>query len=437
MVEYLRALYNLFKDVPAHRGTYTEFSGSKIFPKKFCSIRWLENSDIAQRAIEILPDVILYVNSVKGDKKRRPSSSSFKIVAENITDPLLTAELEFLISLTSEVEPFLREYQTDDPMIPFLHTDITTVMKSVMSRFVRPDILSATPIMRIDLNDAKNILPVNKIDLGYGTRRALRNKNLVEKIPDSSILKFCRDCFASLKILASKLLEKSPAAYPMVKALTCFDPSIAANDNCRKLRIRKLLTTLEEHRHISSLLADQAEKQFHLICSESALQEELKAFSCHTQRVDQFWSHLFKRYTNTDAIQSVMEMVMIFFHGNSNVERGFSVNKECVVDNMKEETLIAQRLVYDGVMDHGKDIGNMDISKSLIHSYKNARSRLTEETKKREREDLENKVHKSKKRKLYLEKKELEFKIAKIKENATKEVEALTEEINSLNNTKL
>ncbi|GBM25014.1 hypothetical protein AVEN_50353-1 [Araneus ventricosus] len=144
------------------------------------------------------------------------------------------------------------------------------------------------------------------------------------------------------------------------------------------------------------------------------------------------WSHLFKRCPNTDAINSVMELVMIFFYGNSNVERGFSVNKESVVENMKEETLIAQRLVYDAVMDHGKYVGSIDISKSLIHSYKNARTLLTEETKKREREKLENKVCESKKKKL-----DLEAKIAKVKQNATKEVEALTEEINSLNNIKL
>ncbi|GBN04523.1 hypothetical protein AVEN_135895-1 [Araneus ventricosus] len=89
---------------------------------------------------------------------------------------------------------------------------------------------------------------------------------------------------------------------------------------------------------------------------------------------------------------------------------------------MKEETLIAQRLVYDAVMDHSKDVGSIDISKSLIHSYKNARSHLTEETKKREREEQENKVRESKKKKLDLERK-LDL--------------ALTEEINSLNNTKL
>ncbi|GBM48027.1 hypothetical protein AVEN_34357-1 [Araneus ventricosus] len=150
-----------------------------------------------------------------------------------------------------------------------------------------------------------------------------------------------------------------------------------------------------------------------------------------------FWSRLFKRCPNTDDINSVTELVMIFFYGNSNAKGGFSVNKECVVENMKEETFIAQRLVYDAVMDHGKDVRSIDIRKSLIHSYKNARSRLTKETKKREKEELENKVRESKKKKLDLERKELEAKIAKVKQNATKEVEVSTEEINSLNNTKL
>ena len=36
---------------------------------------------------------------------------------------------------------------------------------------------------------------------------------------------------------------------------------------------------------------------------------------------------------------------MILSHGNANVERGFSVNSEYLVENMKNETLIAQRLI--------------------------------------------------------------------------------------------
>ncbi|KAJ8896754.1 hypothetical protein PR048_002099 [Dryococelus australis] len=70
-----------------------------------------------------------------------------------------------------------------------------------------------------------------------------------------------------------------------------------------------------------------------------------------------------------------MKIVMILSHGNSNVERGFSVNSECLIDNMKNETLVAQRMY--------------NISKSLLLSYRNAQVRLTEETEKCQKEAKE------------------------------------------------
>ena len=37
------------------------------------------------------------------------------------------------------------------------------------------------------------------------------------------------------------------------------------------------------------------------------------------------------------------------YHGQSDIERGFSVNKDIATANMKEETIVAYRKVYDGV----------------------------------------------------------------------------------------
>lgn len=54
LTRLLRAVYNLFKDVPARRGVYTRLTNSDIFPLKCCSVRWLENSVVAQEAIDIL-----------------------------------------------------------------------------------------------------------------------------------------------------------------------------------------------------------------------------------------------------------------------------------------------------------------------------------------------------------------------------------------------
>ena len=119
---YMRALYNLFKDIPAHRALYVQYSGSNIFPLKFCSIRWLENCTVAQRAI----DVISHIKKLKVCSKIRLNQCvKNKIIVKYIKDPLLCAKLAFFKFLASDVEPFLREFQSDTPLVPFLHSALS------------------------------------------------------------------------------------------------------------------------------------------------------------------------------------------------------------------------------------------------------------------------------------------------------------------------
>ena len=64
--DFLRALYYLFKDFPSRRADYMHHTGSSMFPLKFCSIRWLENSKVIERALKMLPHLKTYVDAVMG-----------------------------------------------------------------------------------------------------------------------------------------------------------------------------------------------------------------------------------------------------------------------------------------------------------------------------------------------------------------------------------
>ena len=48
-----------------------------------------------------------------------------------------------------------------------------------------------------------------------------------------------------------------------------------------------------------------------------------------------------------------VKKLLILSHGNATMERGFSINKECLVVNQMETSLVAQRLVYETVMEVG------------------------------------------------------------------------------------
>jgi len=50
IIEFLRAVYNTFKNVLARRSDDTKCSGSCKLPLKFCLVRWLQNIQVVERA---------------------------------------------------------------------------------------------------------------------------------------------------------------------------------------------------------------------------------------------------------------------------------------------------------------------------------------------------------------------------------------------------
>ena len=48
------------------------------------------------------------------------------------------------------------------------------------------------------------------------------------------------------------------------------------------------------------------------------------------------------------------------------VEGGFSINKDLLVNNMLEETVVAQRVVFDAIWNAGMEISSIDITPKMV-----------------------------------------------------------------------
>ena len=71
----LQALYNLFPNSPAKRGNYTKIIGSKVFPLLFSGTRWIDDKKVADRALEIWPNITRIVSkTLKEPKSQVPTS---------------------------------------------------------------------------------------------------------------------------------------------------------------------------------------------------------------------------------------------------------------------------------------------------------------------------------------------------------------------------
>ena len=83
----------------------------------------------------------------------------------------------FNISFAKEVTAFLLKYQTEKPVLPFLAKDLFGLIKYIMTRFIKADVMSkatsVTKLMSIDVNDKKNHLHYSNIDIGFTTERLI------------------------------------------------------------------------------------------------------------------------------------------------------------------------------------------------------------------------------------------------------------------------
>lgn len=123
----LKALYTLLHNVPARRQDYETVTKSTVFPLSFCGYRWLENLPVVERAIKVWPSVLLYLNAVKRKELPHPGTASFDVIEVAGKDPLTVPKLQVLGVLPSE--PFLRKYQMEEPVMPFLGKDLAELVK--------------------------------------------------------------------------------------------------------------------------------------------------------------------------------------------------------------------------------------------------------------------------------------------------------------------
>ncbi|XP_027145370.1 uncharacterized protein LOC113747891 isoform X2 [Larimichthys crocea] len=233
----LKALHYLFQCAPARREDFSSATECSTFPLPFCGHRWLENLPAVERALEVWPSIVKYVDLVRAKKVKNPGTSSFDSVCEAQMDSLLLAKFHFFMAISRVFQPFLTKYQTDVPMMLFLWEDLETLMRNLLKRFIKREALPQTPykLVRLDVVDHAMWLSPKEVDIGMGATVVIkvmsypsslrmsctvRPKNWSSSpsvlLKDAELMCFCiRSCLSP--ILISGHSAKNCCSYPMAK----------------------------------------------------------------------------------------------------------------------------------------------------------------------------------------------------------------------------
>ncbi|KAH8022062.1 hypothetical protein HPB51_021514 [Rhipicephalus microplus] len=233
-------------------------------------------------------------------------------------------------------------------MVPFLSAALESILRSLLSRIVKREVLNA----------ADTIAKLMKIDLS---------------IPENAAC-------------AQKVVERSPLKYKLTVGAGCLDPVCALSLEAGPRRLTLALEVLSEHHWMTGLQAERAHRSYLKVCSESSTRAQLANFDRKKQRLDTLWTIIGSQ--DHKELQFFVKLFSCLSHGNAAAERGFSVNKECLVKNLKEDSLVAQRVLHDVVLAAGGS-ALVYITDSTVKTVRSAYSVYREQllTKKRERNE--------------------------------------------------
>lgn len=205
------------------------------------------------------------------------------------------------------------------------------------------------------------------------------------------IYQFKSEFQSFLTKIVSKLFEKTPIAYSLGRNLSCLDPKLIVADKegcCAKFKV--VLKKLVECQRLNIRSCDSLVLQYSefLDLATKVETSTFEEFNFKVDRLDVFLQKHIGSVRSLSKLWDLLRELLILSHGQATVERGFSVNRQVMVENMKEQTFIAQRTIHDHIQSIG-GLGQLVVSRELLAAASAGRKRYAaylEEQKKEQQE---------------------------------------------------
>ena len=76
---------------------------------------------------------------------------------------------------------------------------------------------------------------------------------------------------------------------------------------------------------------------------------DFRDFTPDSRRLDTFLGNYMQDHIQFATLWDIFKMFLTILHGQASVERGYSVNKDMLIENLHEKTVVALRTVHDSI----------------------------------------------------------------------------------------
>ena len=145
--------------------------------------------------------------------------------------------------------------------------------------------------------------------------------------------------------------------------------------------------------------ADEIREDYLKIFTNPEVIKIVMDFKVSSDRLDDLFVDIAKAVPVSYALSEFILVILLLFHGNADVERGFSVNTHRISENLKEETVIARRVISETVQRAG-GVSKVPLTNKVLTACREASKVYKAKLKQQEEENKDKQDSASQKRRI-------------------------------------
>ncbi len=351
--EFVLEVYQWFKLSAARREDFAALQEKKgvktVGFLKHVECRWLTLEPAITRIIEQF-DLLKqhFLTDLPKTDKSVAGNSRYNRIKRHLESKDIPVQLHFLKSICVLFTTFLSYFQREEPLIHVLFDECTTLLRCVMGRFIRLEVIrqhDGEHLTEIDLEFPENQL--KDIDIGKSAKKAM--KTIATEHHKLMLLGMKKFLIAATKHLQAKL----PLHNTVIRHCRCLNP-IFRHEAWTIESVKVLVQKLPKSVQINE---DQLCDEWRLYQLESVSDNCLKNDDGSIKRIDHFWRDIFNLQGNSEGskyprLTVFVKCLLVVTHGNADVERGFSQSSHSVTDDrvrLTETSVNGLRSAADGL----------------------------------------------------------------------------------------
>ena len=246
----------------------------------------------------------------------------------------------------------------------------------------------------------KKTVHCKHVEFGFAARRSLKSITDNKTISELAVLTFKTECVQLLSTMTAKLIERCPLKYPLVTYLSSLNPpKMIGSASDVTAKFEKILQILMNGNWRSAGECDELLSKYKAfsVQMKQGHAVDFRDFTPDSRRLDTFLGNYMQDHIQFAKLWDIFKMLLTISHGQASVERGYSVNKDMLIENLHKKTVVALRTVHDSISTLEDHFTKLPLTPAMKRHVMSARMRYGQYLDEQKKESLNEQQRKKRK----------------------------------------